>query len=145
TTYSLEGSLTNRNLEPESVISSEIGLDISLFHNRIGLEATWYEVEDKGEIMDVQVPTETGFIFASENEGIVRNRGIEVKLYSDPVGSKEVGWDFHLMLAADGRNAMARPDVISTLRFWSRFNAYSEAQAGGEIGDIWGNDVLPVK
>ena len=145
TTYSLEGSLTNRNLEPESVISSEIGLDISLFHNRLGLDATWYEVEDKGQIMDVQVPTETGFIFASENAGIVRNRGIEVKLYSVPVKTRDVSWDFNLIFTKDRSKLMALPDGISTFRFWSRFNAYSETQVGGEIGDIWGNDVLRVK
>src|SRR5690606_24530498 len=84
TGYSLQGSLTNQNLEPESVISSEIGLDLSLFENRVALDATYYEIEDKGQIMDVQVPTETGYIFASENAGIVKNKGVEIKLYTAP-------------------------------------------------------------
>lgn len=145
TTYSLQGSLANRNLKPESVISSEIGLDLSLYNNRVALDATYYEIEDKGQIMDVQVPTETGFIFASENAGIVRNKGIEVKLYTAPVRTNTVKWDFNLIFTKDRSQLVALPEGISTFRFWARFNAYSETQVGGDIGDVWGNDVLRVK
>ena len=145
TTYSLQNSMTNRNLEPESVISSEVGLDLSLYNNRLGLDATYYQVEDKGQIMDVQVPTETGYIFASENAGVVKNKGVEIKLYTVPVKTKDVAWDLNFIFTKDRSKLVALPEGISTFRFWSRFNAYSETQVGGDIGDIWGNDVLRVK
>ncbi len=145
TTYSLQTSMTNTNLEPESVISSEVGLDLSLFHNRLGFDATYYEVENKGQIMDVQVPTETGYLFASENAGIVKNKGIEMKLFAVPVKTKTSMWDVNFVFTKDQSTLEALPEGITTFRFWSRFNAYSETQVGGIIGDVWGNDVLRVK
>lgn len=145
TRFSLPNSMANENLEPESVISSELGLDFSMFNNRIGIEATYYEVEDRRQIMDVQVPTETGFLFAKENAGIVQNKGIEIKFFTTPVKSKNVIWDANLSFTKDRSKLTALPEGISNFRFWSRFNIYNETQVGESIGDMWGIDVLRVK
>ncbi len=145
TTYSLQPTMANSNLKPESVVSSEVGLDLSLLDNRLGFDVTYYQVEDRGQIMSVQVPTETGFLYASENAGIVRNKGIELKLNVVPVRTNRLTWDMNFVFTKDKSKLVALPEGISTFRFWSRFNAYSETQVGGDIGDIWGNDVLRVK
>lgn len=145
TTYSLQPTMANTNLKPESVVSSEVGLDLSLLDNRLSLDATYYQVEDRGQIMSVQVPTETGFLYASTNAGTVRNKGVELKLNAVPVKTNRLTWDMSFVFTKDRSKLVALPEGISTFRFWSRFNAYSETQVGGDIGDIWGNDVLRVK
>lgn len=145
TMYSLPVTMANSTLEPESVISTEWGMDLSFFNNRIGLEATYYEVENRGQIMAVQVPTETGFTFASENAGVVQNKGIELKLHTVPVQRGAVVWDLNLLFTKDRSKLLALPEGISNFRFWSRFNAYSETSVGGYIGELWGNDVMRVK
>lgn len=145
TSYSLQPTMANTNLKPESVVSSEVGLDLSLLDNRLSFDATYYQVEDRGQIMSVQVPTETGYLFASENAGTVRNRGIEMKLSAVPVRTDRLTWDMSFVFTKDRSKLIALPEGISTFRFWSRFNAYSETQVGGNIGDVWGNDVLRVK
>lgn len=145
TIYSLPVTMANMNLKPESVVSSEIGLDFSMFNNRLGLDATYYQVEDQGQIMAVQVPTETGFMFASENAGVVRNKGLELRLRAVPVKTSRLTWDMNFVFTKDRSKLIALPEGISNFRFWSRFNAYSETQVGGNIGDVWGNDVLRVK
>ncbi|OJY87438.1 MAG: hypothetical protein BGP14_08855 [Sphingobacteriales bacterium 44-15] len=145
TRYSLQPTMANTNLKPESVVSSEVGLDLSLLDNRLSFDATYYQVEDRGQIMSVQVPTETGFLFASTNAGTVRNKGVELKLNAVPVKTSRLTWDMSFVFTKDRSRLVALPEGISTFRFWSRFNAYSETQVGGDIGDIWGNDVLRVK
>src|SRR5690606_41080992 len=89
-------------------------------------------------MMDVQVPTEIGFIFASENAGIVRNRGIEVKLYSVPVKTRDVSWDFNLIFTKIP--ASLRPFLIgySPSGFGSGSTRKVKQQGVEEMGIVGG-------
>ncbi|TDH28736.1 TonB-dependent receptor [Segetibacter sp. 3557_3] len=73
-------SLANRNLGWESQSQFDIGLDLSLFNNRVSLIADFYDKRNKDMLFTVQTPSVTGFTSATVNLGEVQNKGFEFTL-----------------------------------------------------------------
>jgi len=74
---SVPGSLPNPNLGWESQSQLDLGIDFSLFENRINIVADWYDKRNKDMLFNVQTPSVTGFTNAIVNLGEVQNKGIE--------------------------------------------------------------------
>jgi TonB-linked SusC/RagA family outer membrane protein len=96
---SVGNTLPDANLKPETVYSSEIGGEFSLFDNRITLDAAIYSQTSKDQVITVKVPGTTGFPFLLINVGETKNFGYEVDLkYLIARGSK-FRWDFGVRLS----------------------------------------------
>ncbi len=74
------GSLANTNLGWESQSQADIGIDLSLFNNRINIVADYYDKRNKDMLFSVQTPSVTGFTSATVNLGEVQNKGYEFSL-----------------------------------------------------------------
>ncbi|MBC7828313.1 MAG: TonB-dependent receptor [Chitinophagaceae bacterium] len=74
------GSLANKNLGWESQSQLDIGIDVSLFNNRINIVADYYDKRNKDMLFNVQTPSVTGFTSATVNLGEVQNKGFEFAL-----------------------------------------------------------------
>jgi TonB-linked SusC/RagA family outer membrane protein len=81
----LDNQERDPNLKPERTSEIEGGLDLYLFDNRIGINATYYNRETRDQIAPVTLPVTTGFTSLLTNFGIVRNEGIELALDLTPV------------------------------------------------------------
>lgn len=145
TTYSLPSTMANVNLKPESIVSTEGGLDLAFFNNRLGINMTYYEIEDRDQIMRVSTPSLTGFLLASVNAGIVRNKGIEIGLNATPVQSKSSTWNVGFNFTKNSSKLIQLPEGVNVVQFWSRTNQFNQTGLNGTVGDMWGNDVLRVK
>ena len=53
----------NPDLKPETVTSSEFGLELSMLSNKLTLDLTVYDIETKDLIFDVPVAASTGYTF----------------------------------------------------------------------------------
>ena len=91
---SVGNTLPDANLKPETVYSSEIGGEFSLFDNRITLDASVYNQKSKDQVITVKVPNTTGFPFLLINVGETRNFGYEVDLKYLISRSSKFRWDF---------------------------------------------------
>ena len=74
------GSLSNTNLGWESQAQLDIGIDLSLFNNRISIVADYYDKRNKDMLFNVQTPSVTGFTNAIVNLGEVQNKGYEFSI-----------------------------------------------------------------
>lgn len=84
----------NANLEPERQKELELGFDAGFFHNRISLEATYYNKDVSDLILPVVVPLSSGFSQFWRNVAAIQNKGVEIALNVTPVVSKSFRWDF---------------------------------------------------
>ncbi|MFL5788370.1 MAG: SusC/RagA family TonB-linked outer membrane protein [Flavisolibacter sp.] len=84
----------NSTLTPERQKEFETGFDIGVLHNRITLEATYYKKDVEDLILNVVVPTSSGFSFAWSNVAAIQNKGIELSLNATPVSNKTFQWNF---------------------------------------------------
>ena len=81
TTGSLIGlTQGNGSLGPEKQSELETGVDVGLLKNRVTLEVTYYTKKVDDLLLNVQIPTSTGFTFAWKNVATINNKGIEIGL-----------------------------------------------------------------
>ncbi|MBC3846544.1 TonB-dependent receptor [Winogradskyella echinorum] len=74
------GSIENTDLGWEKTLSSNIGIDLGLFKNRVFLSVDYYDKKTSGMLLDVPVALSTGFSSGYTNIGAMRNKGYEIEL-----------------------------------------------------------------
>ena len=83
----------NNALAPETQRELEMGTDISVAKNRATLEFTYYRKKAENLLLNVQVPTSSGFTLAWKNVASIVNNGLEIGLNLIPVVTKDFKWN----------------------------------------------------
>lgn len=71
-------TLKNENLTWESTVSSNLGLDVGLFKDRVSFSLDLYNNITKDLILGVDLPSSSGYTTQYQNIGSTRNRGLEL-------------------------------------------------------------------
>lgn len=69
-------ALYNRDLRPEQTKSIDLAIAVELY-NRININLNWYNRRTEQAMLDVPIPSSTGYTSLQRNIGILRNRGYE--------------------------------------------------------------------
>jgi len=131
--------LPNANLKPEISSSTEFGLDLRMFHGRLGLDATYYNSNTINQILTLALPTATGFTSQRINAGKIRNRGVEITLSGQPLKEGALTWNTAVNFA---RNVNTVVELHETLK--QAWIATVVRTAGvavhekGSYGDLYG-------
>ncbi len=80
-----EETLGSPTLRPEFTTEYEVGLEATVLNNKIGIDVTYYNRQSTDQIVQVTVPSTTGFREALTNVGRVDNYGWEIGLDVTPV------------------------------------------------------------
>lgn len=91
----------NPNLKSESTNSTELGLEATLFKNRVRVDLSLYNTNSIDQILKVDVTASTGYTQKLLNAGKINNKGIEVQLGVTPVKTKSFRWDIDLNYAVN--------------------------------------------
>lgn len=124
----------------------DLGLEVGLWRNRLSLSADYYRKNTSGLLLNVPVPTLTGYSTALQNIGKVQNKGVEFTVVSrNLVG--DFKWTTDLNLSANRIQVLALgPDgspIIS--RQATSANAPTHiTQVGAEPGSYFGYRVTGV-
>ena len=95
----------NQFLVPEKTRSTELGLELRFFQNRLKFDIAYYTNKSINQIMSPRGPQSTGYIFCMQNVGVVYNKGLEISLGGTPIQTKDFTWDISLN-AAGNRGTM---------------------------------------
>ncbi len=144
-TYSVPESLSNVNLKPEIATSFEIGTDVSFFTNRIGLGLTYYQVDNKNQILDASTSAWSGYTAAVINAGLVQNKGIEIEMNATPVKTHDFTWDMNLNFTRERSKLKELTEGIDQYQFWQSTQVYGITKVGDYIGDIYARDCVRVE
>lgn len=90
--FELPSTLNNSSLKPERTNSWEIGLDMRVLNNRLGLDFTYYDNLSKNQIMKVDIAPSGGYTNKYFNAGSVMNRGVEIAVTGVPVRTGDFEW-----------------------------------------------------
>ena len=84
----------NLALKPEFARSYEIGTEMSVMQDRLGLDMTFYRKQTKDQIVnDIRGSYATGYILFNLNGAETRNQGFELTLRATPILSNSFSWD----------------------------------------------------
>lgn len=128
--------LVSPSLTWETVISQNIGLDISLWNNKLDASFDVYTRDTKNMLMNVQYPDILGTAAPKENAADLRTRGWEASItYKDRVG-KDFSYDVTLALA----------DATATItKFENPTGAINGTfRVGQQLGEIWGLETVGI-
>jgi len=89
----LPAALTNANLKWETTTSRSIGIDAGLFHDRIQLSFDYYNNTTADLLVNVPVPSFTGYTSQLQNVGSTRNEGVELQLGALVMQKKSFSWN----------------------------------------------------
>ncbi len=93
----LPGQLPNANLLPGLSSSYEGGIDLKFAHNRIGLEFTAYQNDNKNQIIPLPVAPTSGYSNAIVNAGLIQTSGLELHIYANPIRQPNgFSWEFDI-------------------------------------------------
>lgn len=94
--YITSGTVPSSTLKPSRVAETEVGLELKMFNNRVGLDVAVYEKVTSDQIVQAQSSDASGFTSTLINNGQSRNRGVEVLLNLSPIRTKNFYWDVTL-------------------------------------------------
>ncbi|MET0299735.1 MAG: SusC/RagA family TonB-linked outer membrane protein [Flavitalea sp.] len=97
----------NSDLKPETTTSTEAGLEVGFFNDRLRLDASYYNTNSTDQILSVDVSPSTGYTQKLINGGKINNRGFELQLIAVPVKTQNFNWE---IVANYSRN---KSEVIS--------------------------------
>lgn len=148
-------TLPNQDLRWEQSKTGDIGLDVGLFNNRIGILFDYYKRVTSNLLTTLTLPPSTGFSSILTNYGSLQNKGYEIELNARILPSKSAfQWNIALNTATVNSKILKLPENgIENNRVGGEYvydpkrGAYAYLgglQEGGRIGDLFGYQQVSV-
>jgi len=128
------------NLRPENTESYEVGFDVRLFDNRIGIDYTYFRSVSNGQIVSVPLPPSSGAAQEIRNAGQMSSFGHELTVRTNPIRSKNFNWDFTTNFTSNRTFVDQLSDGLTRIvlaQYGAGFPALV-AQPGEQYGSILG-------
>jgi len=134
-------TLPNANLKPMRIDEKEIGIELKMFNNRVGIDAAIYQKITNDQIVAAQISDASGFQTTLINSGKSQNNGVEFLINLVPIRSKDFQWD----LSFNGSYNITKVLSLLTDTPGERitvgthvFNGELRQVVGQEMGQIYG-------
>jgi hypothetical protein len=162
TTESLSNTLKNPTLKPEQAVSTEIGVDLGMYNNRLRFSGTVYRSDNKNQILGINTPSSSGYTSRQINAGMVRSEGIELSLGGTIIQSRDWTWDLNVNYTKNNSYVESLADGVPYFSFWqdgptgswtyakgqpipNSFDANGkQVISDGKIGQLWDNALYTV-
>ncbi len=105
--YQQVSTMGNSGLKWEKTAGFNIGLDYSLFDNRLTGSLELYYTKTKDLLYDMVIPTITGFGSVSSNIGEIRNKGVEFTITSRNFVTNDFEWTTTFNISANNNEIIS--------------------------------------
>ena len=97
------GNIPNPTLKPALSEEIEVGFDVRMFDNRLGIDFAYYDQKTTDDILSSTISRASGFGTTNVNIGQISNKGVEILLSGTPIRGK-LTWDISLNFAKNNNN-----------------------------------------
>ena len=129
--------IANPDLSWETTAMTNIGLDATLFNRQIGVSIELYNADTRDLLLDVPVPTVSGFENARQNIGEVNNKGFEISINATPDFGENFEWVSQMNLSVNRNEIIAlgpnNTDIIES----DAGNTFFISRVGEPIGSYY--------
>ncbi|WP_286650216.1 SusC/RagA family TonB-linked outer membrane protein [Sphingobacterium hotanense] len=139
-------TLLNAQLKPEIATSSEFGLDLNLYNNRLRFEGTYFIAENKNQILSVQMPWSSGYSSKLINAGRLQSKGWEFVLGGTPIKRDNgLTWDVNVNFTNTRTRILELAPGIDYIAYWEENNGGALTWVGDEVGNLYSRGYQHVK
>jgi TonB-linked SusC/RagA family outer membrane protein len=129
-------NISNTNLKWERTGQMNIGVDLRVLNDRIGLSAEYYNSVTRDMLLNVPVPDISGFSSQLTNIGRMRNRGIELNINSKNTTGKVI-WTTDLNVSRN-RNTVLQLGPTNAPIIYTDFVVAVKTEVGQPISNFYG-------
>ena len=135
--------LANPELKWEGATTVNLGLDLSLFHSRLSLNADAFIKDTKDLLMARNLAAVTGWSSQWQNIGKIRNKGIEVTVKGIAISQKHFSWTLDGNISFIKNTLVALQDGTDYMLVRSGFDSNNTnndyiARVGEALGNMYG-------
>lgn len=109
----------NKNLRPLRIQEAEVGLEMKLWQNKLGIDLTYYRKLTDDQILAAQISDGSSFTSKLINVGRSMNKGVELLLTFSPVNTAAFRWDVNANVSYNTskvlRLGLADKDTVITV------------------------------
>jgi iron complex outermembrane receptor protein len=133
-------TLVDPAIKPELKNSFEVGLDVRMFNNRLGLDIAIYDESITNQIGDIPIPAATGYNRMLTNIGTLTNSGFELSLRGTPVKTRNFEWNStfnywdNTTMISDLREEVGEYKSLAGTPDYGNYRIGSVAYEDGEYG-----------
>ncbi len=91
----------NPFLKPEITKSTEVGIEMRFFNNRLHFDYAFYTNNSINQIMEPRLSNYIGYILRKVNGGDVYNKGMELTIGGIPVLTRDFTWETNLIMSGN--------------------------------------------
>jgi len=149
TQYNQTTEFPPAGLKPETVTTTELGMEINFLQNRIGLDVALYDKTTTDQIMSVAISKATGYNTTLVNAGEINNKGIEIQLHGAALKNPNgLNWDIYLNWAKDKSEVIelytdpVTGQAVQSYQLGSEWSVNVQARPGEPWGVIYGTGML---
>lgn len=140
--YVTSSNLGNQELKWEELKSTNVGVDLALFNNRIKLTTEWYNNNVSDMLLQSVLPVSTGYARQYQNIGSMRNRGLEFTLNTVNIKSENFRWSTDINFAHNKSKVLSLEKGATQRTFSVGSNRGGVvtyyATVGEELGEMYG-------
>jgi outer membrane receptor for ferrienterochelin and colicin len=131
------------NLKPERTTSMEFGTELRFLRNRVMVDATYFTMDSKDQIVRAPVSNVSGYSFYYTNIGLIRNKGVELLLAYQAGTNGKFNWDMSVNFTKMSGRVMEMPDELEEISYFDNGSrGVLKVREGSKVGDLWGLDYL---
>jgi len=135
-------NLNNPEIKPSFAHSYEAGIDLRFLNNRLGLDFTYYQQNNKNQIISLNTSGVSGYQSVTINAGLIRNQGVELTLTGTPVKSEKFSWDATLNFSRNRSMVVELYPGIDVYNYgsttFSSVTTYLNSYVGKPFGSLVG-------
>jgi outer membrane receptor protein involved in Fe transport len=127
------------DLKPEKTKSIEAGADVRFFHDRLGVDLTYYKTNSSNQLLSLSVSPVSGYLSKYLNAGNIQNSGWELTLKGNPVHGEKFNWNVFLNYARNRNKVISLSDDVKESILLSGFMHLGTVKVaeGGSYGDLY--------
>ena len=124
-------------LKPEMIETFEIGVDLRLFNNKLGLDVAYYDIKSTDQFLSLAAPSGSGYTSYFVNAGKIVNNGIEVTITNSIIDNANFKWNSILNITQNTNEIVEIHPDISALNTGASEGFQSQMRKGGSVGDFY--------
>jgi hypothetical protein len=134
-------TLPMKNLKPEIIRNREVNVEARFLNNRLALELSAYKSNSFNQLLQITVPSASGYTAMYLNAGNIENTGLELVLTAVPVKSADLKWETNLNVGINRNKVLSLAEGMSEVYLGSHMDwgARGMVKVGGSYGELIGH------
>ncbi|HEY3370501.1 MAG TPA: SusC/RagA family TonB-linked outer membrane protein [Prolixibacteraceae bacterium] len=135
--FSPTNVLANPTIKPESLLSREVGLELKFLQNRINLDFTYYNNQNRDLLISVPIAGSTGYVATYMNAAKMENKGIEITASVIPVRTRDLNWTLTVNFTQNKNKVLSLAEGVTDISLGGFTGSTINVVAGEAYGSMF--------